>query len=314
MLSPLRKGKAVRETSYKSALLWGTRFLAERGVPSPQTSALALLRVALQKKEKRPSNQQDSQPLAPSLEELILICQRQREEATGLSPSVLSIYRRLVKKRGEHYPLPYLTGVYPFMDFYLRIKPGVFIPRPETEILVEKAIELLRDKEGIVIDVGVGSGAIAIALARFCPGITLIGIDIDTKALDLSRENAKLNKVDDRVTLVKGDLLNLPLPQPIAIVSNPPYIPTSQIPSLPKEVRQYEPLIALDGGEDGLEVIRKIVCQSATLLPPGGLLLLEVGKGQGHKVKRLMERHGFEEVTEVYDYSKIKRVVMGRKA
>ncbi len=299
----------MRETSYKSALLWGTQFLAQRGVPSPHTSALALLSVALRRKGKRSPNQQDIEHFAPSLEGLVLGYLN-----ASLPPSVLSTYKRLVKKRGEHYPLSYLTGIYPFMDFYLRIKPGVFIPRPETEILVEKAIELLKDKVGIVIDVGVGSGAIAIALARFCPHITVIGIDIDAKAVDLSRENAKLNGVDDRVTIVKGDLLNLPLPQPIAIVSNPPYIPTSQIPFLPEEVRQYEPLISLDGGEDGLEVIRKIVFQSATLLPSGGFLLLEVGKGQGHKVKRLMKRHGFEEVTEVYDYNRIKRVVMGRKA
>jgi len=200
------------------------------------------------------------------------------------------------------------------MDFALEIRRGVFIPRPETETLVEVAIRKLKGKRGIVIDVGTGTGAIAIALARFCPDISVIGIDISKEAIALARRNARINGVRDRVAFRWADISDVELPKAIAVISNPPYIPTSQIPRLPLQIRLYEPLKALDGGEDGLEVIRRIVSRARDILLPGGYLLLEVGEGQSEKVREILVENGYKDIEVFKDLLKIDRVVVGVKA
>ncbi len=199
------------------------------------------------------------------------------------------------------------------MDFQLVIRRGVFIPRPETEILVEVAIDKLKEKKGIVIDVGTGSGAIAIALARFCPHLSIIGIDISKEAIALARINARKNQVASRVVFKLGDIKNTDLPQAICLISNPPYIPTSVLPTLPLEVRLYEPASALDGGKDGLEVIREIIKRGREILLPKGLLMLEVGEGQSKRVSELLLQNGYKDVEIFQDLSKVDRVVLGVK-
>ena len=178
---------------------------------------------------------------------------------------------------------------------------------------MEVAEKKLRDKEGIVIDVGTGSGAIAIALARFCPNLSVIGIDISREAISLARMNARFNKVSDRVIFKRGDIRDIQLPKAIGIVSNPPYIPTSLIPSLPLEIRLYEPIKALDGGEDGLEVIREIVRRARDIIVSGGFLILEIGEGQSEKVRELLTKNGFKDVEVFRDLGKVERVIAGVK-
>lgn len=226
---------------------------------------------------------------------------------------IFSYYKLLIKRRSKHEPLPYILGHIFFMDFVLKIRPGVFIPRPETEVLVEVARKKLRERQGIVIDVGTGTGAIAIALARFCPHLSLIGIDINQKAISLARKNARLHKLGDRVIFRWGDISNAELPRAIAVVANPPYIPTPQLPRLPSQIRLYEPMEALDGGEDGLEVIRKIVSRASEILMSSGYLLLEVGEGQSVKVKEILVENGYRDVEGFRDLLKIERVILGIK-
>lgn len=281
----------MRTLTFRRALIWGSQVLKKEGVPEPMVSARLLLQYAAS---------QSHSELLPQYNEPIL-------------PEVFAYYRFLIERRRKHEPLPYILGQYPFMDFALEIKRGVFIPRPETETLVETAIKILRDKEGLAIDIGTGTGAIAIALARFCPRLSLIGIDISKEAIALARKNARLNRVGDRIIFRQADISDANLPQAIAVVSNPPYIPTSHLSDLPLQIRLYEPLKALDGGEDGLDVIRVIVSQAKDILLPGGHLLLEVGEGQSEKVRDLMSENGYCDVEVFRDLLKIERVVLGVK-
>jgi release factor glutamine methyltransferase len=277
--------------TFRAALLWGLRLLREANVPDPHISARILLQSAA----------------SISHQELITLLPK------PILPPIFTYYRFLLKRRQRQEPLPYITGFYPFMDFHLLIRRGVFIPRPETEILVEVAEKKLKDKEGIVIDVGTGSGAIAIALARFCPNLSIIGIDISKEAISLARTNARFNKVSDTVIFKRGDIRDIELPKAIGIVSNPPYIPTSLLPSLPLEIRLYEPVKALDGGEDGLEVIREIVRRARDILISGGFLILEIGEGQSEKVRELLSKNGFKDVEVFRDLGKVERVISGVK-
>jgi release factor glutamine methyltransferase len=281
----------MKPLTFRAALLWGLRLLREANVPDAHISARILLQSAA----------------SLSHQELVALLPK------PILPHILEYYRFLLKRRQKHEPLPYITGYYPFMDFHLLIRRGVFIPRPETETLVEVAEKQLKDKEGIVIDVGTGSGAIAIALARLCPKLSIIGIDISKEAIALARINARFNKVSDRVVFKRGDIRDMELPKAIGVVSNPPYIPTSLLPSLPLEIRLYEPIRALDGGKDGLEVIREIVRRASDILLSGGYLILEIGEGQSQAVRELFYENGFKEVEVFKDLGKIDRVILGVK-
>lgn len=281
----------MKTLTFRKALIWGYQVLKKHRIPEPILSARLLLQHASSR----------------SLTDFLELYDK------PIIPQIFSYYRFLINQRKKHEPLPYLLGYHYFMDFVLEIKRGVFIPRPETEILVDVAIKKLRERKGVVIDVGTGTGAIAIALARFCPDLSLIGIDISKEAIALARKNARLNKVGDRVIFRKGDIANIQLPKAIAVVSNPPYIPTSQLPRLPLQIRLYEPLKALDGGEDGLEVIRVIANRANDLLLPEGFLIVEVGYGQSEKVKEILVGKGYKNIEVYKDLLKIERVVVGVK-
>lgn len=211
----------------------------------------------------------------------------------ALSPEKEKEFWTLIHRRLNYEPIPYIVGHREFygLDFY--VTPDTFIPRPESELLVERAIELsaLFTPEVSIADVGTGCGAIAISLAFNLPQAKIYAIDISPKALEVAERNLKRYKVEGRVHLLLGDFLS-PLPQPVnIIIANLPYIPTSEIPSLPPEVRLFEPIIALDGGEDGLEKLRQFLLQVPGRLQKGGYLLIEIGAGQGEKVKRLITNY-----------------------
>jgi release factor glutamine methyltransferase len=221
----------------------------------------------------------------------------------------LEIYRELIKKRAQRVPVAYLTGIKEFMGLSFKVDHRALIPRPETEVLVEEVIKRLKDREpGAILDVGTGCGAIAISLARYLAGWRFLGTDISSEAIELARENAEqLNVV---VEFKLGDLF-----EPVAgmrfdcVVSNPPYIPHGEFPNLQPEIG-YEPKVALDGGEDGLDVIRRLVFEAPEYLRPDGMMAFEIGFGQVEQVGELIRSAGYTDMEIIKDHSGIDRVVI----
>lgn len=230
---------------------------------------------------------------------------------------------KLIQRRISGEPLQYILGHQEFWSIDFKVDPRVLIPRPETELLVEQSLSILLEKSfgqnPCVLEIGTGSGAIAIALAKEAKHIFLVATDISRDALVLAKENAKAARLQDRIQFVNGDLLG-----PFhaskerrafdLIVSNPPYIIRSKIESLAKEVRDYEPTIALDGGKDGLAYYRCIISEVPGYLQAGGWLLLEVALGQGPDVSELIEASGnFFKPDCIPDLSGIGRVVKAQR-
>ncbi len=203
-------------------------------------------------------------------------------------------YRALVKRRAGGEPVAYLTGLKEFMGLDFEVGPHVLIPRPETELMVEKALEILTGWSGprVMVDVGTGSGAVAVSLACLAPtDIQVHAIDISPQALNIARANALRHSVT--VVFYTGDLL-APLqgvlaPGSVAVITaNLPYIPSGAMAGLPRDVRGYEPALALDGGFDGLEIYRRLIPQAEAWLAPGGQLLMEIGPEQGEQALALL--------------------------
>ncbi|RPJ11358.1 MAG: peptide chain release factor N(5)-glutamine methyltransferase, partial [Deltaproteobacteria bacterium] len=204
----------------------------------------------------------------------------------------------MVQRRLSGEPLQYLLGHQEFWSIDLQVDPRVLIPRPDTELLVEQALSVLSnmdlEKALIILEIGTGSGAISIALAREVRGSFLVATDLSREGIHLARFNARQAGVSGKIAFVVGDLF-----RPFhhreekgvfdLIVSNPPYIVRSEIERLDREVKDFEPTLALDGGEDGLDFHRKILFESPMYLRQGGWLLLEVGQGQAEAVCGIME-------------------------
>jgi release factor glutamine methyltransferase len=202
-------------------------------------------------------------------------------------------YRELISKRAQRIPLQHLLGQTEFYGLPFYTTPDALIPRPETETLVEIVIDHLKDHNSPrILDIGTGSGIIAITLAKELPGSRVVAIDISHKALCLANVNAHLNNVSDRISFVQTDLLtSIAAPKHFhAIVSNPPYIPSSEIDTLESEVRVHDPLLALDGGSIGLDFYLKIVPPSVLLLTQGGILGFEIGHNQADAVTQMLTR------------------------
>ncbi|MBW2129768.1 MAG: peptide chain release factor N(5)-glutamine methyltransferase [Deltaproteobacteria bacterium] len=272
-------------------------FLQKKGIESPRLSAEILL----------------AHQLGMNRVEVYLNFDR------PLDPSEISGYRSLVKRRLEREPIQYITGVQEFWSLDFLVEPGVLIPRPESELLVDKLHSL--HSEGRVpgspsprlLDLGTGSGALAVALAREIPGAFLVASDVSLKALRVAGKNAKRHAVENRIHFVGGDLFRpfkVGLSTFDAIVSNPPYIPHETFDSLPPEVRDHEPRLALDGGEGGMMYIRKIINEAPDYLSPGGWLLVEMDPEQTREALRMIEEDPrYEEVMRTTDYSHRFRVV-----
>ena len=229
-----------------------------------------------------------------------------------LDSSELAAFREQVQRRAKGEPVQYILGEAEFWSLPFTVNPAVLVPRADTEVLVEEALSRI---EGPVhlLDVGTGSGAIAVAIAHEKPEIQVTALDCSEEALHVARGNAERNGVAERVSCLAGDLAELP-PGPFAmVVSNPPYIPTADCEQLMTEVRDHEPRLALDGGEDGLTAYRQLTSQSGEILLPGGWLLVEVGIGQAEDVVALFKAAGLAEIKSRDDYAGIPRVVAGRK-
>ncbi len=218
-------------------------------------------------------------------------------------------YELLLKKRGERVPLQYITGVQEFMGLNFKVDSHVLIPRQDTETLVEEALKIL--ESGMeVLDLCTGSGCIIISLMKYAEKeIRGTASDISKQALLIAKENAKGNQVE--VEWVRSDLFQNITGTYDMIVSNPPYIPTGTIGDLMPEVRDFEPLEALDGAEDGLMFYRKIVQQGRKFLKSNGYLYFEIGYDQGGRVAFLMEEYGFRNVKVIKDLAGHDRVVCG---
>lgn len=225
----------------------------------------------------------------------------------------------LLEERGRGRPVAYLVGHREFMGLELLVDERVLIPRPETEVLVEFLLHVLREVPAArVIDVGTGSGAIAVALARFLPQARILAVDLSAEALAVARENAARHQVADRITFSRGDLLaparRQGWHQVDAIASNPPYIDAARASALPREVREHEPAVALLAGEGGTAFHARLAHEGPPLLRPGGWLAVEVGAGQARAVSQLFARTGtLEQIRTVDDLAGITRVVAARR-
>ncbi len=217
-------------------------------------------------------------------------------------------------------PIQYILSKTEFMGLEFIVNPDVFIPRPETEILVEKVIEIvqsLKFKVKSILDIGTGSGCIAISLAKYLPNIKIIATDISEEALKVAKENARLNEVEDKIEFLHTDLFNithytLNIKQFDLIVSNPPYIPTGELKDLPKEVK-FEPTVALDGGRDGLNFYRRIIKEAHYYLKYKGYLIMEVGQGQVLEIQEMIrDSNQFKLLEAIKDYRGIDRVLVAQ--
>jgi release factor glutamine methyltransferase len=232
-----------------------------------------------------------------------------------LSAKQVEQYWALVTRRAAGYPLQYLTGRQEFFQLDFEVTPDVLIPRPETELIVEVGIEILRGKAGpSFADLGTGSGAIAISLLQELPRARAIAVDVSAGALEVAKRNAERHRVSDRLQLVESDLFSTMDPRAAfdLIVSNPPYVPADDLSGLQREVR-HEPPGALDGGPDGLSVIRRLLKDAPDFLPAKGYLVFEIGFDQHEAVKRLIDHWAWELIELRKDLQGIPRTVVLQK-
>ncbi|HVI76007.1 MAG TPA: peptide chain release factor N(5)-glutamine methyltransferase, partial [Anaeromyxobacteraceae bacterium] len=227
-----------------------------------------------------------------------------------LGPEELARYRELVKRRGEGEPTAYLTGAKEFYGHALRVDARALIPRPETELLVETALAALPD-EGAALDLCTGSGCVAVALALARPRARVTAVDLSAEALQLARENAE--GLGAQVTLLEGDLF-APVPAEArfdVVTANAPYVPTGELAGLARELRR-EPRLALDGGPDGLAVLRRLVRDAPPFLRPGGALLLEMHESHAAPLPALCREAGFASAEVRRDLAGLPRLVVAR--
>lgn len=280
-------------------LNWITDFLTQKGVDSPRLSAELLL----------------THVLGLSRIELYTLFDRQVE------PAKLEILRGFVKRCGEHEPVAYLVGRCEFYSLPLKITRDCLIPRPETELLVERAIEFVRKRTdaGYVLDLCTGSGCIAAAIAKSCKDCSVIATDICDKALAVAAGNIESLKLTEKIKLLQGDLFS-PIIEGLdqtkfdLIVSNPPYVSEAEFENLDKNVKAYEPRGALYGGIDGLDIYRRIAADVGNFLKPDGALMLEIGYRQGDEVRKLLDSAAIFRVIRIdKDLSKNDRVAIAHR-
>lgn len=234
--------------------------------------------------------------------------------------SVEDKYFSLIDERRKGYPIQYILKEKEFMGISFYIEEGVLIPRPDTEILVQYVLDYIDEKykEGDIkiVELGTGSGCISLSIAYYKKNVFVYSVDIDKKANAVAEENSRRLKLSDRVKILEGDLFqgikNMGLKNSVdIIVSNPPYIPEDEIFGLQDEIKKYEPLWALDGGEDGLDYYRRIIPQSKEYLKNRGILVFEMGFDQGRKIKELMEKGNFRNINILKDLQGLDRVITG---
>jgi release factor glutamine methyltransferase len=238
------------------------------------------------------------------------------EPRRAVDARAAACFRALVNRRVAHEPVQHILGFEEFRGLRIEVTPDVLIPRPETEGLVERALELLADHPGaLVADIGTGSGAIACALAAARPDLEVLAVEQSLGALAVASDNVRALGLASRVRLLAGDLLG-----PLAslggsldmVVANPPYLPSGIIAGLPVEVERFEPRLALDGGPDGMRVLRRIIAEAPRYLRPGAWLLMEIGEEQAGPLASLMAAEGFSRIGARRDLRDVERYIEGR--
>lgn len=223
-------------------------------------------------------------------------------------------FLEMIKERLNERPIAYIIGNREFMGLDFFVKEGVLIPRPDTETLVEEIINICNNRTGLnILDIGTGSGAITISLAKYLDKSHVVSADISDIALEIASKNAVSNNVDERIDFIKSDVFsNVPKEKKFdLIVSNPPYIRKADIDGLDRQVKDFEPYNALEGGEDGLDFYRKITKESKDFLKSKGILAYEVGHDQASDVSEIMKENGFEDIYTKCDLQGFERVVIG---
>jgi len=290
---------AMQNWTIQKLLNWTTDHFTEKSIDSPRLSAELLLSHVLDMSRIELYTQFDK-----------LVSKQQ-----------LDRLHDLVKRAGQHEPIAYLTGKTEFYSLQFDVTPDCMIPRPETELLVERAIEFLRRRTGkqFICDLCTGCGCIAIAIAKNFPNADIIATDISDAALDITAQNIEKHKLNERIKLLCGDLFDPLIPQlDISkfdlIVCNPPYVSAAEFESLETNVKAYGPRIALYAGEDGLDVYRRIVEKVDRFLKPDAALMLEIGYAQGQAVRELLEQVGcFSKITIEKDHNNNDRIVTATK-
>ena len=226
-----------------------------------------------------------------------------------IAPGQLALYEASIARRLQNEPIQYITGQQEFYGLLLKVTPAVLIPRPETEHLVEAVLQRLPHNQPLkIVDIGTGSGAIAIALATHLPQALITALDLSPEALKIAQVNAEAHQVAHRIRLLQSNLLNaLPANEQFdAIVSNPPYVPETDHPTLHPEVRDHEPATAIFAGPEGLDIYRRLIPQAHATLKPNGLLALEIGHGQREALTALLAQwHNLEFVTDLQQIPRI---------
>lgn len=239
-----------------------------------------------------------------------------------ISREICQKFWKDVEKRLRRMPVQYIVNRQEFMGLDFWVEEGVLIPRGDTEILVEKVLELYQQyyahKAVKVLDIGVGSGAITVSIGKYIEKSRIYGVDISPKAIEVASKNALKHGVENRITFFEGSLFEALRGKNLEkaldfIVSNPPYIPEKVIGTLSREVRDYEPLLALSGGEDGLDFYKEILKDAPTYLKDGGWLIFEIGYDQGEALEQMMKDRGFINIEVVKDLAGLNRVVIGKK-
>jgi release factor glutamine methyltransferase len=234
-----------------------------------------------------------------------------------LNDNELNIFNEMIKDRLKGRPIAYIVNNREFMGLDFYVEEGVLIPRPDTEPLVEEVIDLAQEKlELKIADIGTGSGAITVSLAKYIDNCHVYSLDISDKALSIGKKNAINNGVEEKIDFIKSDVFSGIKDKDLIldiIVSNPPYIRKADISTLHTQVKDYEPYIALEGGEDGLDFYRTITKESVNYLKPGGILAFEVGHDQANDVSDIMKGNGYSRIYTKKDLQGIDRVVIGFK-
>ena len=220
-----------------------------------------------------------------------------------LNPTQIKMFNNLIYRRalGKE-PVAYLLNKKEFWSIKLNVDKDVLIPRPETEILVERLVKYYKNKQPYILDIGTGSGCIIISLLQELKKSKGIAIDISKKALNIAKKNSKNNNTFNRIKFVNSSICQFNNFKFDLIVSNPPYITSHQLKNLSEDIKNFEPKIALDGGNDGLDVIRKVIYKSRKILKINGMLALEIGFGQYKKVSQILKLNKFREKFLINDY------------
>jgi release factor glutamine methyltransferase len=279
-------------TTIREILQRSSRILAESGIDDAPRQAASLLAVALKR------------------DRAFLIAHPEYELNSGEQAR----FEEYLRRRAAREPLQYIRGTQEFYRLEFDVAPGVLIPRPETEILVENAIDLLKDEAGPwLCEVGVGTGCISISILHEVRQAFAAGLDISDTALGLTRKNALKHDVSERLKLARSDVFGALAREKFElIVSNPPYIPKAEYDRLQPEVRDFEPAAALTDGGTGLSIIGKIAIEAPKYLKPGGFLLMEIGFGQAEKVEQVFASGVWQSFEILPDLQSIPRIVKAR--